>query len=45
MAERVATLGEIREHWSMNDVLDAHDALDLQREADARARKEAEAKR
>lgn len=32
-----ATLREIDEHWSIDDLADANLALDLQQEADARA--------
>ena len=34
---RVATLREIEVHWSLIDLLDANEALDLQELADAEA--------
>jgi len=30
---RIATLEEIDTHWSINDLADAHEALDIQQEA------------
>jgi hypothetical protein len=38
---KIATLREIEEHWSLSDLLDAQDALDLQMRADAEAAKRA----
>lgn len=35
--ERVATLHEIETHWSLDDLLDANDALDAWQEAQAQA--------
>jgi hypothetical protein len=33
----VATLQEIETHWSLDDLIDAHEALDLQAAADLEA--------
>lgn len=39
VVERIATLQEIETHYSVDDVLQANEALDLKREAQERARK------
>jgi hypothetical protein len=36
----IATLQEIETHYTLTDLLDAHEALDLQEEADAWARRQ-----
>ena len=36
---RIATLQEIDTHWSIDDLADAHEALDIQAEAEAKAAK------
>jgi hypothetical protein len=35
--ERVASLHEIEAYWSIDDLADAHEALDIRHEAQARA--------
>lgn len=35
---KVATLEEIERHWSLTDLLDGNDALDLQADLEAEAR-------
>jgi hypothetical protein len=37
---RIATLTEIETRWSLADLADAHEALDIQQEAEAYAHKE-----
>ena len=37
VVERIATLQEIETHWSIDDLADAHEALDIQYEAQAKA--------
>ncbi|WP_170302195.1 DUF6889 family protein [Desulfosarcina widdelii] len=34
MAARITTLEEIETHWSLCDLADAHEALDIQSEAE-----------
>ncbi len=41
---KTATWGEIETHYSLTDVLDANDALDLQMEADRLAHEQANKK-
>jgi hypothetical protein len=41
VVERIATLEEIESHWSIDDLADAHEALDIQQEAEARAYRKA----
>jgi hypothetical protein len=41
---KVATLAEIESHYSLTDVLDANEALDLQHEADRLAHEQATGK-
>jgi hypothetical protein len=41
---KIATLAEIENQWTLCDLADAHEALDIQAEADEAAMKEAEAK-
>ena len=36
----MATLQEIETHWSLDDLLDANDALDLKEQAEAQRMKE-----
>lgn len=36
---RIATLHEIDTHWSIDDLADAHEALDIKTEAEAKAAK------
>jgi len=38
----ITTLEEIETHWSICDLADAHEALDIQQEADEFYRKQAE---
>jgi hypothetical protein len=33
---KIATLQEIETHWSIDDLADAHEALDIQQEAEAK---------
>ncbi len=35
--ERIATLYEVETHWSIDDLADAHEALDIKQEAQAKA--------
>lgn len=44
MIAKVATLAEIETHYSLTDVLDANEALDLQAEADRAAHEQATSK-
>jgi len=41
---KVATLEEIERSWSINDLMDAHEALDIQQEAEEYAQRESERK-
>lgn len=41
---KVVTLQEIDGHWNLLDVAEAHEALDIQREAEEYAYQQAEAK-
>jgi len=41
---KITTLEEIENHWSICDLADAHEALDIQQEADEFYRKQAERK-
>jgi hypothetical protein len=42
VVEQVTTLKEVETYYDLNDVLDAHEALDLKYEAEARAVEEAQ---
>lgn len=42
---QIATLSEIQERWSLDDLLDAHEALDVKAEAEARERERVERER
>lgn len=42
MLAKVTTLHEVEKAWSLTDLLDANEALDLQMAADASARKQME---
>ncbi len=44
MLAKVATLEEIERSWSLNDLMDAHEALDIQQEAEEYAQKEVDKK-
>lgn len=35
MLAKIATLEEIERHWSLVDIADAHEALDIKEEAEA----------
>ena len=39
IVERVATLHEVETHWSIDDLADANEALDIKAEAEAKAAK------
>jgi hypothetical protein len=39
--EKIATLHEIESHWSIDDLADAHEALDIRQEAEAKAYRKA----
>lgn len=40
MLAKITTLREIEEHWSLYDLLCAHEALDIQDDAEAHAMKD-----
>jgi len=42
--ERIATLKEIETHWSIDDLMDANEALDVQQNAVEKQREEIERK-
>jgi hypothetical protein len=39
VVERIATLHEIETFWSIDDLADAHEALDIRNEAEVKAAK------
>ncbi len=45
MLAKIATLEEIDRAWSLVDLMDAHEALDIQQEADEYMQRESESKR
>ena len=44
MLAKIVTLEEIERSWSINDLMDAHEALDIQQEAEEYAQREVERK-
>jgi hypothetical protein len=44
VTERVATLQEIEDHWSLDDLVTANEALDAIKEAESEAQKRANKK-